>query len=59
MKDYIDRTTALLDNIEKQKINNNRNIWNDVDSTKQDIYYVKPEPEHIDSDEKINPHGQH
>lgn len=53
--DYIKRVTDL----EKQRVAENRNVWNDPTLAKQDIYYVNPEPQSIDSDEKINPHGQH
>ena len=55
LADYIKR----IQNIDKHRIAENRNVWNDPELTKQDIYYVNPEPQSIDSDEKINPYGQH
>lgn len=56
--DYIKRVQQLQE-AEKQLIAEKRNVWNDYNLTKQDIYYVKSEPQSVDSDEKINPHGQH
>lgn len=55
LSDYIKR----IQDIDKQRIAENRNVWNDPELAKQDIYYVNPEPQSIDSDEKINPYGQH
>lgn len=56
--DYIKRVQALQER-EKQIVAENRNVWNDPNLAKQDIYYIKPELQSIDSDEKINPYGQH
>jgi hypothetical protein len=36
---------------------NNRNVWNDPSLAEQD-YLVYPEPQSIDSDEKINPYSK-
>ena len=55
LADYIKR----IQDLDKQRIADNRNVWNDPELAKQDIYYVNPEPQSIDSDEKINPYGQH
>jgi hypothetical protein len=55
LSDYIKRIQAL----DKQRIAENRNVWNDPELSKQDVYYVNPESQSIDSDEKINPHSQH
>ena len=55
LADYIKR----MEEKEKQRISENRNVWNDPELAKQDIYNVYPEPQSKDSDEKINPHGQH
>ena len=55
LADYIKR----IQNLDNQRIAENRNVWNDPELAKQDIYYVKPEPQSIDSDEKINPYSQH
>ena len=54
--DYITRTMARLET-EKQKVWHNRNVWNDPELAKQD-YLVYPEPQSIDSDEKINPYSK-
>ena len=59
LADYIKRTMKNLENDSKQRIADNRNVWNDPELAKQDIYYVLPEKRHEDSDEKINPYGQH
>ena len=58
LKDYIDRVTKSQTD-KKHRIAENRNVWNDPELAKHDVYYVKPESQSIDSDEKINPHGQH
>ncbi len=55
LADYIKR---IQDN-DKQKVVENRNVWNDPELTKQDTYNVIPEKQSEDSDEKINPYGQH
>lgn len=55
LADYIKR----IQDSDKQRVAENRNVWNDPELAKQDIYYITPEPTSIDSDEKINPHGQH
>ncbi len=54
--DYIKRMQDLE---QKQTVAVNRNVWNDPNLAKQDVYNVYPEPQSQDSDEKINPHGQH
>lgn len=56
LADYIKRMQDLE---EKQTVAVNRNVWNDPNLAKQDVYNVYPEPQSPDSDEKINPHGQH
>ncbi len=56
LADYIKRMQDLE---KKQSVAVNRNVWNDPNLAKQDIYYVHPEPQSQDSDEKINPYGQH
>lgn len=56
LADYIKRMQDLE---QKQKVAVNRNIWNDHNLAKQDVYNVYPEPKNQDSDEKINSHGQH
>lgn len=55
LADYIKR----IQDTDKQRIAENRNVWNEPELAKQDVYYVNPEPNSIDSDEKINPYGQH
>jgi hypothetical protein len=55
LADYIKRTQEDLD---KVKVWTNRNVWNDPALAKQD-YLVYPEKQSIDSDEKINPYGEH
>ena len=55
LADYIKR----IEEKEKQRIAENRNVWNDPELAKQDIYNVYPEKQSEDSDEKINPYGQH
>ena len=55
LSDYIKR----IQDLDKQRIAENRNVWNDPELAKQDVYYVNPESQSIDSDEKINPHSQH
>jgi hypothetical protein len=58
LSDYIKRIQNSHER-EKQRVVENRNVWNDPSLTKQDTYYISPEPESIDSDEKINPYSQH
>ena len=55
LSDYIKR----IQDLDKQRVAENRNVWNDPELAKQDVYYVNPESQSIDSDEKINPHSQH
>jgi hypothetical protein len=55
LSDYIKR----IQDLDKQRIAENRNVWNDPELAKQDVYYVNPEPQSVDSDEKINPYSQH
>lgn len=55
LADYIKR----IQDLDKQRIAENRNVWNEPELAKQDVYYVNPEPKSQDSDEKINPYGQH
>lgn len=55
LADYIKR----IQDQDKQRIADNRNVWNDPELAKQDIYYIRPESNSIDSDEKINPYSQH
>jgi hypothetical protein len=55
LSDYIKR----IQDLDKQRIAENRNVWNDPELAKQDVYYVNPESQSIDSDEKINPYSQH
>ena len=55
LSDYIKR----IQDLNKQRIAENRNVWNDPELAKQDVYYVNPEPQSVDSDEKINPYSQH
>ena len=55
LADYIKR----IQDSDKQRIAENRNVWNKPELAKQDVYYVNPEPNSINSDEKINPYGQH
>ena len=61
LADYIKRATEKLnqEHQDKQKVAENRNVWNDPELAKQDIYNVYPEKQSEDSDEKINPYGQH
>jgi hypothetical protein len=59
LADYIRRVTKAQQDEDKQRIAVNRNVWNDPVLAKQDQYQVYPEPESIDSDEKINPYSQH
>jgi hypothetical protein len=59
LKDYITRTMAQLESDRQQKVHNNRNVWNDPKLANQDVYNVYPESQSINSDEKINSHGQH
>ena len=59
LADYIIRTMARMEAEKQQKVHNNRNVWNDPELAKQDIYNIYPEPKSKDSDEKINPYGQH
>ncbi len=56
LADYIKRMQDLE---KKQTVAVNRNVWNDPELAKKDVYNVYPEPQSQDSDEKINPHGQH
>ena len=55
LADYIKR----IQDLEKQRVAENRNVWNDPELASQDIYNVYPEKQSQDSDEKINPYGQH
>lgn len=55
LADYIKR----IQDLDKQRIAENRNVWNDPELASQDVYNVYPEKQSEDSDEKINPHGQH
>ena len=55
LADYIKR----IQDSDKHRIAENRNVWNDPELAKQDIYYIKPEPQSVNSDEKINPYSQH
>lgn len=55
LADYINR----IKDRERQRIAENRNVWNDPELASQDIYNVYPEKQSEDSDEKINPYGQH
>jgi hypothetical protein len=55
LSDYIKRITVD----ERQRVVNNRNVWNDPALAKQDQYQIHPQPESIDSDEKLNPYSQH
>jgi len=59
LADYITRTMARLESEKQQTIHNNRNVWNDPELASQDVYNVYPEKQSDDSDEKINPYGQH
>ena len=59
LADYITRTLARLESEKQQTVNNNRNVWNDPELANQDVYNVYPEKQSDDSDEKINPYGQH
>lgn len=59
LADYIKRATEKLNQEDKQKVAENRNVWNDPELAKQDIYNVYPEKQNEDSDEKNNPYGQH
>lgn len=56
LADYITRTMARLET-EKQKVWNNRNVWNDPTLAEQD-YLVYPEKQSPDSDENINPYSR-
>lgn len=58
LADYIKRIYQSQDR-ERQRIAEKRNVWNDPELASQDIYNVYPEKQSIDSDEKINPYGQH
>ena len=58
LADYIKRVQDSQER-EKQRVAENRNVWNDPELAKHDIYYVYPEKNHEDSDEKINPYSQH
>lgn len=53
LADYITRSMARLAKENQEQIKKNS------ESTNQDIYNVYPEKQTEDSDEKINPHGQH
>lgn len=55
LADYIKR----IQDLDKQRIAENRNVWNDPELASQDVYNVYPEKQSEDSDEKNNPHGQH
>ena len=61
LADYIKRATEKMnqEQQDKQKVAENRNVWNDTELASQDIYNVVPEKQNQDSDEKINPYGQH
>lgn len=54
LNDYINRTLREIEK-EKFQIAQNRNVWNDHELTKQDIYYVYPEDDGTDS--KNNPYS--
>lgn len=58
LADYIKRIQNSQDR-ENQRVAENRNVWNDPELASQDIYNVYPEKQSEDSDEKINPYGQH
>ncbi len=55
LADYIKRMQDLE---KKQTIAVNRNVWNDPELAKQDVYNVYPE-QNNEEDKKINPYGQH
>ncbi len=55
LADYIKRMQDLE---KKQTIAVNRNVWNDSELAKQDVYNVYPE-QNNEEDKKINPYGQH
>ncbi len=55
LADYIKRMQDLE---KKQTIAVNRNVWNDPEIAKQDVYNVYPE-QNNEEDKKINPYGQH
>ena len=55
LADYIKR----IQDLDKQRIAENRNVWNDPTLANQDIYNIYPEKQSEDSDEKNNPYGQH
>jgi hypothetical protein len=59
LADYIRRVTKAQQDEDKQRVAVNRNVWNDPVLAKQDQYQVYPEPESVNSDEKINPYSQH
>jgi hypothetical protein len=48
LADYIKRTMASLET-DNQKIAVNRNVWNDPELAKQDIYNVYPEDDGTDT----------
>jgi len=56
LADYIKRTMENLEK-DKQKIAENRNVWNDPSLAKQDIYNVYPEDD--STDRPINPYSNH
>lgn len=47
LADYISRTMKNLER-DQQRIAENRNVWNDPELAKQDIYYVHPEDDGTD-----------
>ena len=53
LADYITRTMARLEAENQQK------VQKDLEPQNQDVYNVYPEPQNRESDEKINPYGQH
>ena len=59
LADYIARNMAKMEKENQQRVHNNRNVWNDPELASQDVYNVYPEKQSEDSDEKINPYGQH
>jgi hypothetical protein len=48
LADYIKRTMQSLES-DKHRIAENRNVWNDPELAKQDIYYVYPEDDGTDT----------
>jgi len=56
LADYIKRTMEKLE-VDKQRVVENRNVWNDPELAKQDTYNVYPEDD--GTDRSNNPYSNH